>query len=39
MITEDIDMSQYVIGDLVNEINDFDQQEVIDEANELPTDC
>ncbi len=39
VIQEGIDMSQYVIDDLVDEINDFDQQAVIDEANELPTDC
>jgi NitT/TauT family transport system substrate-binding protein len=39
VITEDIDMSQYVIDDLVEDINDFDQQEIVDMANELPTDC
>ena len=39
VITEDIDMSQYVIDDLVDEFNDFDQQEIVDMANELPTDC
>lgn len=32
-------MSQYVIDDLVEDLNDFDQQEIIDMANELPTDC
>jgi NitT/TauT family transport system substrate-binding protein len=39
VISEEIDMSQYVIDDLVDEINDFDQQAIIDMANELPTDC
>jgi hypothetical protein len=39
VISEEIDMSQYVIDDLVDQINDFDQQEIIDMANELPTDC
>ena len=39
VLTEDIDMSQYVVDDIVDDINDFDQQEIIDMANELPTDC
>lgn len=39
VISEDIDMSQYVIDDLVEQINDFDQQAIVDMANELPTDC
>lgn len=39
VITEQIDMSQFVISDLLDEFNDFDQQEIIDLANSLPTDC
>ena len=39
VLTGDIDMAQYVIDDLVEDINDFDQQEIVDMANELPTDC
>ena len=39
MIYEQIDMGDYVIDDLVDEINDFDQQAIIDEANALETDC
>lgn len=33
------DMTPYVIGDLLDEYNDFDQQVIIDQANSLPTDC
>ncbi len=39
VITENIDMGEYVIGDLLEEMNDFDQQAVVEEANELSTDC
>ena len=39
VISQQIDMGQYVIDDLLDEINDFDQQEIIDEANDLDTDC
>lgn len=39
VISEEIDMAQYVIDDHVDAFNDFDQQAVIDQANELPTDC
>jgi NitT/TauT family transport system substrate-binding protein len=39
VITSDIDMSKYVIDDHIDAINDFDQQEIVDMANELPTDC
>ena len=39
VLSQQIDMGQYVIDDLLDEINDFDQQEIIDLANSLPTDC
>lgn len=39
VVSEEIDMGQYVIGDLLDEFNDFDQQEIVDLANTLPTDC
>ncbi|MCY4621570.1 MAG: ABC transporter substrate-binding protein [bacterium] len=39
VLSEQIDMSEYVIDDLLDDINDFDQQEIIDEANGLDTDC
>lgn len=39
VISEQIDMGQYVIDDLLDDINDFDQQAIIDEANGLDTDC
>lgn len=39
VLTDTIDMSQFVIGDLLDGYNDFDQQEIIDLANSLPTDC
>jgi NitT/TauT family transport system substrate-binding protein len=39
VITEQIDMSQFVIDDLLEDINDFDQQAIVDLANGLPTDC
>lgn len=39
LISEPIDMAQYVIDEHVDAFNDFDQQAVIDQANELPTDC
>lgn len=39
VLSEPIDMAQYVIDDHVDAFNDFDQQAVIDQANELPTDC
>lgn len=39
VITEEIDMGQYVISDHVEAFNDFDQQEIVDLANSLPTDC
>ena len=39
VINEQIDMGDYVIDDLLDEINDFDQQAIIDEANALETDC
>jgi len=39
VITNPIDMGDYVIDDLLDDINDFDQQAIIDEANGLETDC
>lgn len=39
VITEQIDMGQFVITDLLEDFNDFDQQEIVDLANGLPTDC
>lgn len=39
LLEEVFDMSPYVRADLLDEINDFDQQEIVDMANELPTDC
>lgn len=39
VIKSDIDMTEFVIDDIVDDINDFDQQAIIDEANELSTDC
>jgi ABC-type nitrate/sulfonate/bicarbonate transport system substrate-binding protein len=39
VITQQIDMGQYVIDDLLDQINDFDQQAIVDEANGLETDC
>ena len=39
VLSTQLDMSQYVIDDLLDEINDFDQQAIIDEANGLSTDC
>jgi NitT/TauT family transport system substrate-binding protein len=39
IISTDIDMSELVITDALESINDFDQQEVVDLANGLPTDC
>jgi ABC-type nitrate/sulfonate/bicarbonate transport system substrate-binding protein len=39
VITEQIDMSEFVIDDLLDGINDFDQQATVDIANGLPTDC
>lgn len=38
VLDEAFDPSPYLI-DVKDEINDFDQQEIIDMANELPTDC
>ncbi len=39
VLSEQIDMGQYVVDDLLDDINDFDQQAIIDEANGLETDC
>ncbi|MDZ7677753.1 MAG: hypothetical protein U5K29_04315 [Acidimicrobiales bacterium] len=39
LLEETFDMTPFVRADLLDEINDFDQQEIIDMANELPTDC
>ena len=39
VISQQIDMGQYVIADLLDEINDFDQAAIIEEANGLSTDC
>ncbi len=39
VLSEQIDMAQYVIDDLLDDINDFDQQAIIDEANGLDTNC
>ena len=39
VISEQINMGDYVIDDLLDEINDFDQQAIVDEANDLDTDC
>ncbi|MDE0138656.1 MAG: ABC transporter substrate-binding protein [bacterium] len=39
VISQQIDMGQYVIDDLLDDINDFDQQAIVDEANDLDTDC
>lgn len=39
LLDEEIDMSQFVINDHVDAFNDFDQQEIVDLANSLPTDC
>ena len=39
IISEDIDMSELVLPDALDIINDFDQQEIVDLANSLPTDC
>ena len=39
VIKNPIDMGDYVIDDLLDDINDFDQQAIIDEANGLETDC
>ena len=39
VISQDIDMSQYVITDAVPLVNDFDQQAIVDMVGGLPTDC
>lgn len=39
VISEDIDMSTLVLPGALEAINDFDQQEIVDLANSLPTDC
>jgi len=39
VLTEEIDMSQFVMDDLLEGINDFDQQAIVDLATGLPTDC
>ncbi len=39
VLSAPFDMSEYVIDDLLDEINDFDRQEIIDLANNLPTEC
>ena len=39
VLNQQLDMGQYVIDDLLDQINDFDQAEVVALANDLPTDC
>ncbi len=39
VISQQINMGDYVIDDLLDEINDFDQAAIIEEANGLSTDC
>ena len=39
ILTEDVPVEELVVTDLLDEINDFDQQAIIDQAAELPTDC
>jgi NitT/TauT family transport system substrate-binding protein len=39
ILDEEIDMSEFVITEHVDAFNDFDQQEIVDLANSLPTDC
>jgi NitT/TauT family transport system substrate-binding protein len=39
ILSEAFDMTPYVINDLLESYNDFDQQAIIDMANSLPTDC
>lgn len=38
-LTEDIAVDDYVISDLGDQINDFDQAEIVEEAENLNTDC
>jgi ABC-type nitrate/sulfonate/bicarbonate transport system substrate-binding protein len=39
VLSEEIDMGEYVISDHVPAFNEFDQQAIVDLANGLPTDC
>jgi ABC-type nitrate/sulfonate/bicarbonate transport system substrate-binding protein len=39
VITEEIPMEDFVLDQHIEEINNFDQQEIVDMANSLPTDC
>ncbi|MDH3462263.1 MAG: ABC transporter substrate-binding protein [Acidimicrobiia bacterium] len=39
VISEQIDMSDFVLDQYLDGINDFDQQEIVDLANGLNTDC
>lgn len=39
VLTDEIDMAEFVISDHVNAFNEFDQQAIVDMANGLPTDC
>jgi NitT/TauT family transport system substrate-binding protein len=39
VLDDEIDMSEYVLTEHVPAFNDFDQQEIVDLANTLPTDC
>jgi ABC-type nitrate/sulfonate/bicarbonate transport system substrate-binding protein len=39
VLTEEIDMSPFVMDDLLAGINDFDQQAIVDLATGLPSDC
>lgn len=39
VLNQQLDMGQYVIDDLLDQINDFDQAEIVAMANDLPTDC
>jgi NitT/TauT family transport system substrate-binding protein len=38
-ISEEIDMSEYVIDDLFDAVNDFDYEAVVQQADDLPADC
>lgn len=39
VISEQIPMEDYVLDQYIDDINDFDQQEIVDLANSLTTDC
>ena len=39
VLSAGFDMGEYVIDDLLDEINNFDQAEIVALANDLPTDC